>query len=414
MSRFSRSIYKMIKIFSLFYRLNRNYFFKNNLILSDLERLWKKIIFNFYLLVRCLFYLVVFGAVTVYTSRINVGTTHLVLSQIILMTLSILIFAKQAKMSDQKIKSLQFLLGEMFTKEERLINIKKVGLYYATYTLGTFILVDIALLPYFLKLGGWTVLLMAFCLVITTYYVYFKTVAIMDIKRSESPRYPWYISYFIVGTVTLMFPAVLKSPDIEHLISSSGFGIIVNVIFTLLIIHILMFLIIKRNPALKNIEEKRNLRGMTQEFFEGYIKGAAFWLIIPAGLLGMLPISEISKTIAFVTLLSFLLMPNICSKPMINYLKMIGWNKKLFLIQYGYRILFFLLLVQVILNIFVRLSLGFFMIGLVLTTVLVFSRIIVGIFIVESGHSDNKKIDYYGLFVITSVFLFALLAYMLR
>ncbi|MBL3716809.1 hypothetical protein GHK52_08305 [Lactococcus garvieae] len=404
----------MIKIFSLFYRLNRNYFFQHNLLLSDLGQLWKKIIFNFYLLVRCLFYLVVFGAITVYTSRINVATVHLVLSQIILMTLSILIFSKQAKMSDQKIKSLQFLLGKMFTKEERLINIKKVGRYYAIYALGSFILVDVAILPYFLKSGIGGVLLMVFCLVITTYYVYSKTVAIMDIKRSESIRYPWYVSYFIVATVTLMFPAVLKLPDIEHLIGSSGFGIIVNVIFTLLIIHILMFLIIKRNPALKNIVEKRNFRGMTQEFFEGYIKGAAFWLIIPAGLLGMLPISEISKTIVFVTLLSFLLMPNICSKPMINYLKMIGWNKKCFLIRYGYRILFFLLVVQVILNIFVRLSLTFFMIGLVLTTILVFSRIIVGVFIMESGYSDNKKIDYYGLFVITSVFLFAVLAYMLR
>ncbi|MEY8458361.1 hypothetical protein [Lactococcus ileimucosae] len=382
--------------------------------MSEVGLSWKKIIFNFYLLMRCFFYLAFLVAVTVYTSQINVGTTHLVLSQIILMSLSILIFSKQAKMSNQKIKSLQFLLGRMFTKEERLINIKKVGRYYAIYALGTFILVDTAILPYFLKSGIRGVLLMVFCLVITTYYVYSKTVAIMDIKRSETPRYPWYISYFIVATVTLMFPKLLKSSDINQLVGLSSFGIIVNVIFTLLIIHILMFLIIKRNPALKNIEEKRNFRGMTQEFFEGYIKGAAFWLIIPAGLLGMLPISEISKAIAFVTLLSFLLMPNICSKPMINYLKMIGWNKKLFLIQYGYRILFFLLVVQVILNIFVRLSLTFFMIGLVLTTVLVFSRIIVGIFIMESGHSDNKKIDYYGLFVITSVFLFAMLAYMLR
>lgn len=404
----------MIKIFSLFYSLNRHCFFKNNLFLSEVGLSWKKIIFNFYLLMRCFFYLAFLVAVTVYTSQINVGTTHLVLSQIILMSLSILIFSKQAKMSNQKIKSLQFLLGRMFTKEERLINIKKVGRYYAIYALGTFILVDTAILPYFLKSGIRGVLLMVFCLVITTYYVYSKTVAIMDIKRSETPRYPWYISYFIVATVTLMFPKLLKSSDINQLVGLSSFGIIVNVIFTLLIIHILMFLIIKRNPALKNIEEKRNFRGMTQEFFEGYIKGAAFWLIIPAGLLGMLPISEISKAIAFVTLLSFLLMPNICSKPMINYLKMIGWNKKLFLIQYGYRILFFLLVVQVILNIFVRLSLTFFMIGLVLTTVLVFSRIIVGIFIMESGHSDNKKIDYYGLFVITSVFLFAMLAYMLR
>lgn len=178
----------MIKIFSLFYRLNRNYFFQHNLLLSDLGQLWKKIIFNFYLLVRCLFYLVVFGAITVYTSRINVATVHLVLSQIILMTLSILIFSKQAKMSDQKIKSLQFLLGKMFTKEERLINIKKVGRYYAIYALGSFILVDVAILPYFLKSGIGGVLLMVFCLVITTYYVYSKTVAIMDIKRSESIR----------------------------------------------------------------------------------------------------------------------------------------------------------------------------------------------------------------------------------
>lgn len=404
----------MIKIFSLFYRLNRNYFFQHNLLLSDLGQLWKKIIFNFYLLVRGLFYLVVFGAVTVYTSQINVGIVHFVLSQILLMELSVLIFAKQTKMSDQKIKSLQFLLGKMFTKEERLINIKKVGRYYATYALGTFILVDIAILPYFLKLGVGIISLMAVCLVITTCYVYSKTVAIMDIKRSERMRYPWYVSYFILATVTLIFPKVLKSSAIEHLLSSSGFGTIVNIIFTLLTIYILMSLIIKRKPALKSIEQKRNFRGVTQEFFESYIKGAAFWLIVPAGLLGVLPIGQISKAIALVTLLSFILMPNICSKSMVNYLKMIGWNKKRFLIQYGYRILFFLLAVQVILNIFVRLSLTFFMIGLVLTTVLVFSRIIVGIFIIESGHSDNKKIDYYGLFVITSVLLFAMLAYILR
>ena len=161
----------MIKIFSLFYSLNRHCFFKNNLFLSEVGLSWKKIIFNLYLLMRCFFYLVFWGAVTVYTSQINVGTTHLVLSQIILMTLSILIFSKQAKMSNQKIKSLQFLLGRMFTEEERLINIKKVGRYYAIYALGTFILVDTAILPYFLKSGIGGVLLMVFCLVITPYYV---------------------------------------------------------------------------------------------------------------------------------------------------------------------------------------------------------------------------------------------------
>ncbi|WP_460018147.1 hypothetical protein [Lactovum odontotermitis] len=390
--------------------------------MSEIDSFYKGIIYGIYTVARCLVYVLAFVVINVYLRQEELSLFHLLISQILLLTVSVFLLSKQALASNKRIRSLDFLLGGSFAYPERLLNIRKVAIYYSSFMLGFVFLIDGNMLFYYRNAPAWQILCIFSISFLSLAYVFRKTVSItMEDKLSEKAYYPWFFQYILVGFAAITFIYLFQKNSFSIQFSTNGsIWMLSFVLFTLTGYTIFdslkskLFQAFKGAQVTRKTNNSRRFSGVTQDYAEVYIRGAALWLIGPSVALRFIPIGELSKVFILLILTSFLLTPNLCSKIMLNYTKLFGKHVRYFLFRYSISILGFILLIQILLCIFSGLSLEFSAFSLIGAVILLSTRIVTAVFILESGHSDNRKMDYYGFFVMTTLFLFAFFAYYWR
>lgn len=409
---------EMKKIIFLHYKLNKFYFFNSNVVLSEIGSFWKSVIFGIYFIARCMLYVLAFGVINVYLSHEKIDISHFLVSQIVLLVVSIFILSKQATVSNKRIRNLDFFLGKYFTLSEQLSNLKKIGTYYLISMLGVEIMVDSNILFYYRNSANYLIVITFLFSFISLGYVFWKNITISKEKYQERAKYPWPLQYIFVSVIGIIFINLFQRRRVTLRINSKkGISILMMILFSLIAYIIIDFLksyIVYKSKSFQRQKRYKLFRGTAKDFIEKYIRGAAIWLIGPAVVLRIIHIGGLSKAIILAILVSFLLTPNLCSRSMLNYAKLIGKHMNFFLFRYVLNFSPLLICLQIALCLFSGIGIKYMIFSVLITIFLLFIRLIFGIVIIQSGHSDNKKMDYYSFVVITTLLIAAICAYYWR
>ena len=409
----------MLKIFSLYYKLNQFYFFNSNILLSDLPIFWKRIVYGGYIVARCFLYILGFMVINIYYSHSELKTNYYLGSQIILLLLSILVISKQSIISNRRIKILDFLLGNSFTCSERKSNIKKVGLYYSFFMLLIILIIDGNVLIFYRNEGFRYIFLTLLVASISITYTYWKSISINDsVSDTDRIKLMWLIQYIFASVASLLIINIFFVKNIAVHLKNNVLINVLSALFIILMLYILFDVLkLKRIFVLKTNKQKISILhydGITRDFVEKYIRGSAWWLVVPSSFIRIISMTDLSKAITLVILFSFFLTPNFCSKPMINYTKLIGKSSTNFFVRYSVSISVFLIIAQIFGAILAGLNIKYIIISLLILLLVILLRTTAAIIVSKSGYNDNKKIDIFALTVMTSLLLLAACAYYWR
>ncbi|MDR2661110.1 MAG: hypothetical protein LBC17_03655 [Lactobacillaceae bacterium] len=368
----------------------------------------------FYLSARLLIYLVAFLVVGVYLSQHKNDFSYFFGSQIFLLIVSFFILSRQGILGNQKIKNLDFLLGNNFTQFEKKKNLKLLAIYYSIFILLLILLVDLNVVFYFNNLTNTFLLIMIS--VISIFYVYLKTTS-LKIKNQITfqNKYPWVLQYLFIWLGTYVFIVFNKNEISLFNINKTNSQIITMIILLSLLMYMIIDIFKKYLPFISDkntINSNHFFNRLTFDFIEKNIRGSAIWLFAPALVLRYFSISPLSKTLIISIISSLLLTPNFISKPILNYKKLIGLKAiKKVVYKSAFIAWIFIITIQFIQFLVLGVSIKYLFFLNLSSTILFITRPLMAILLIQNSINENKKMDYYAFFMLITLMILAVGAY---
>ncbi len=409
----------LLTLLHLFYKLNKNAFFEANPLFFKITAYTKDLIYLIYTVFKGATLLMAHIVIGTYIGKSNSDITYYYLSQLFLILFGTVVLSNQAMMNDRKVNSLKFLLSPSFSKNEISSNLNKLCFYYAFAMFLLVCFINSCVLPHYLYLGFWPILLSTLVTLLLVAYVFIKNrLHIQNEISGLSNQTKWYVQYLIAAFLAIVLGLNHKSLPIISSITFNEIKDLSQLTLTAAILMTMCHLLYLSIDLILNQRreslDKRLMTGLDADYVENYIKYSAYWYLLFPALMRFVAISPISKSLVISIFLSFYATPNFCSLPILNYCKVISSAKERFLREYGKLLIKYLLIIQGVMSILAGLSLRDLLIGLLIGLILLFVRVYTATLILRLRVSDMRKADLYAIVVFLVLFLMTSIAFSLK
>lgn len=406
----------MIKIFSLFFVLNRQSFFRYNLLFSEFSPFFKNLFFSFYLFIRFLTWIML--ASIGYFAILNVSNPlpYILICQIVILLSAILIFSKQAVVSDQKLNSLLFLTNNLFNRYEKNKNISYVVAYYQCIFASLIILVNTIIIKYYVSMNFFIVLTGLWVAILSMLYTNFflkRAIKRNNLNNTIEANNGMltYVSLSII-TIFLIIYVTHYKVRVQNIIQVKYLVLLLIILSTYMVFKIIFK---DSNLNIKGFRYRNNIfNGIHYQYFKQHIEKSAS-LIFGTGLfLHIIPASHLSRGLIMIASISFFFIPNILHLKMLNFIKIINMHKNTFLKNYILSFIPFLILVVFVEGIISNIGFIGFVISSISIPIILLIRYTTAVKLVNSRLSDSKKADYNIFISLATIMIILFFAYITR
>lgn len=382
-----------MKIFYLFFILNREKFFRTSLLFRGLPLTIQKIFYVIYLFFRVIA-LAFLSAIVATISSKNI--LFFQGFQFLLLLSNHLVFSKLAIASNLRLESLDFLLGFSFNFDEKRSNRTLVSFYYSLASFMTIGLLNI--FPFIFVVNNLNIegiVIIGIVQLFSPIYSYIETqkrLKKIKVKNEQN----WQIKLFVYAFVYTV-GAVIYNYIHQYNFILSHILHIISLYFGMLFIFtvglMVANLLFNQQSRISHKNKIYFFSGLMRDYWMLYIKNLIPFIFLSPLILIILPVSMLLKTSILILLVFIFFVPNLGNFPMISYKKMIN-NTKTFVVSYLVRIFLPLLSLFVVMGVMANLEIIYLFLGVaILFGMFIWKG---GIFYLfsESGLPDSRKIDY--------------------
>lgn len=385
---------RYMRIYSLLYLLNKNHFKNKNLAIKVLPERLVTLLFIVYLLMQLSFTVISSGILSHFLLVKQLNLNVLIIIQIISMFLITTLAINQPLLSNGKLKSLDFLLGQLFTEKQKRKNLLWLAAYYSSGAFFYFLIINTTSFTFFYaRINFFQLSILIISPIVTALIVFFSIkINIFNNKKFSVLN---YLKCLLIILLIVLYPRInveVKTLDFTRLFAfsnSSYFFFYLSVVFALFTTNILLVKLFKNKRT-----ERLLFKGVYKDYFKEILADSLVVILLICLGLRIIRLSEISKSLSLVLVTYIFLVPNLGNHLIFNYVKLIG-SVKIFSMKYSVLIATYTLPVLLFLSVLIGISWHLILIELVLYLVLLIIRHFVFLAVTQTGMTDSNKMDWF-------------------